>query len=445
MKNGGKRTTHPSSQVSYRRYLALVLPFVFSTMTTPLLGAVDTALVGHLPDPAFIGGVAVGAVIFSTLYWLFGFLRVSTTAYTAQALDDSILLTSALLRPLTISIFIGLTFVVLQKPLFSLAMLLLNPGVDVERYAAQYFFILIWGAPFTLVNYVCVVWLMGLQRIRAVLVNQIFINVMNMVLAVLFVRVMEWGVPGIAWATLIAQAIGSLVGYLLIRSEGRPERLAMAFRTLLSMRELKSIMMVNSDLMVRTICLLIVTNHFISIGASLGTDTLAANSVLFQIHYLIAYMFDGFANASSVFSGKAWGEKNSALYRQTLRHSALSCLWMSLVLMLLWWWLNPLIIELFTYQHTVVELCLRYGIWLMLFPVCGAAGIIFFGVFTGMTYTSPVRNSMLLALLVWLTAWYFLVPRYGNDGLWMAYLAFSLGRSGFLLLWLPSSHKRMRV
>ncbi len=445
MKNGKKRKAHLSSQVSYRSYLALVLPFFVSTITTPLLGAVDTALVGYFPDSAFIGGVAVGAVIFNTLYWLFGFLRVSTTGHTAQALDDSFLLTSALLRPLVISLFIGMTFVVLQKPLFASAMLLLNPSADVERYAAQYFFILIWGAPFTLVNYVCLGWLMGRLRTRAVLVNQISINVMNMALALLFIRVMEWGVPGLAWATLIAQAIGSLLGYQLIRHEWSPDlRQAMVFRILFSTREMKSIMMVNGDLMVRTICLLIVTNHFISISAALGTDTLAANAVLFQIHYLIAYMFDGFANASSVCSGKARGERNTVLYRQTLLHSALSCLWMPLVLILLLWWLNPFIIELFTHQEAVVEKCLRYIIWLMLFPVCGAAGIIFYGVFSGITYTAPVRNSMLLALLVWLAAWYFLVPQYGNDGLWMAYLAFSLGRSVFLLLWLSSSCEWVR-
>ncbi|KAA8999397.1 MATE family efflux transporter [Affinibrenneria salicis] len=433
------------ARLSYGSYLALVVPFVISTMTTPLLGAVDTALVGHLPDPACIAGVAVGAVIFSTIYWLFGFLRVSTTGYTAQALDDDALLTSALLRPLAIALFIGLTFVALQKPLFSMAMRLLQPEASVQGYAGEYFFILIWGAPFTLINYVCLGWLMGRLRTRAVLFNQIAINVINIVLALIFVRVLGWGVPGIASATLLAQIVGTLLGYVLIHRQLVPDRRAMAPGSLLSLRELKSIMLVNGDLMLRTVCLLIVTNHFIATGASLGTETLAANAVLFQIHYLIAYLFDGFANAASVFSGKARGAKDDGLYRQTLRHAALSSLWLALALALLWWWSGPTLIGLFTHQPALIALCLQYSAWLMLYPLCGAAGIIFYGVFTGITYTAPVRDSMILALLAWLAAWYFLVPHYGNHGLWMAYLAFSLGRSAFLLLWLPAARARVTV
>lgn len=433
------------NRVSYATYLALVFPFVISTLTTPLLGAVDTALVGHLPDPAYIGGVAVGAVIFSTLYWLFGFLRVSTTGFTAQALDDPKQLTSALFRPLLMAVAIGVLFVALQQPIFAASMALLKPDAAVRQHAQDYFFILIWGAPFTLINYVCLGWLMGRLKTRAVLLNQIGINVINMVLAIGFVRVMGWGVPGIASATLIAQITGSLLGWRLIRRYMTPDSAAMSIAALLSWREFKAIMMVNGDLMLRTVCLLVVTNHFVAVGASFGTETLAANAVLFQIHYLMAYLFDGFANASSVFSGRARGAGDSEQFRRTLRYSALSCLWMALVLALLWHWQGDAVIGLFTHQPDIVARCTRYGVWLMLFPLCGAAGIIFYGVFTGMTLTGPVRNSMLLALLAWFIAWYLLVPAYGNHGLWLAYLAFSLGRSGFLLLWLPQARRRIAL
>ncbi|MCW2479640.1 MATE family efflux transporter [Candidatus Symbiopectobacterium sp. NZEC135] len=431
------------ARVSYVSYLALVFPFVISTLTTPLLGAVDTALVGHLPDPAFIGGVAIGAVIFSTLYWLFGFLRVSTTGFTAQALDDPRLLTSALFRPLLMAVVIGLAFVALQYPIFSASMALLKPDAAVRQHAHDFFFILIWGAPFTLVNYVCLGWLMGRLKTRAVLLNQIGINVLNMVLALWFVRGLEWGVPGIAGATLIAQISGTLLGLRLIHRYLTPNKAAMSPSALLSWREFKAIMMVNGDLMLRTVCLLVVTNHFVATGASFGTEMLAANAVLFQIHYLMAYLFDGFANASSVFSGRARGANDADHFRQTLRYSALSTLWMSGLLALLWAWQGDSVIGWFTHQGEIVALCQRYSLWLMVFPLCGAAGIIFYGVFTGITYTAPVRNSMLLALMAWFVAWYFLVPVYGNHGLWLAYLAFSLGRSGFLLLWLPGASRRL--
>ncbi|MXO81419.1 MATE family efflux transporter, partial [Paenibacillus sp. OT2-17] len=173
---------------SHRAYLALAIPLIISTITTPLLGAVDTAVIGHLSHSAYLGGVAVGTLIFNTLYWLFGFLRVSTSAFTAQAAgaqnnDQGI---AALMRPLAIALLIGAVFIVLQKPILLASLQLIHPAQDVAAQAAIYFNIRIWGAPLTLVNYVLLGWLMGLSRVKATLFLQISMNVINMVLAIVF-------------------------------------------------------------------------------------------------------------------------------------------------------------------------------------------------------------------------------------------------------------------
>lgn len=204
--------------MNYRTYLALAIPLTISTMTTPLLGAVDTAVVGRLSDPAYIGGVAVGALIFNTLYWLFGFLRVSTSAFAAQAngansSEQGIL---ALSRPFLIALAVGLIFILLQVPIQRAALAIVSPDAAVSRLAVEYFTIRIWGAPFTLMNYVILGWLMGMAKIKQSLSLQIITNVLNMTLAILFVEVFSFGVKGVAASTLIAEVTAFILGLFIV-------------------------------------------------------------------------------------------------------------------------------------------------------------------------------------------------------------------------------------
>ncbi|MCX8596401.1 MULTISPECIES: MATE family efflux transporter [unclassified Gilliamella] len=426
-------------QYQFKDYIKLVIPFILSTITTPLLGVVDTALVGHLPNPAFIAGIAIGTVIFNTIYWLFGFLRVSTTGFAAQALDNCLLLRSSLIRPLFIAIFLGLAFIIFQKLIFVASMHIIKPNQDVQHYADIYFSILIWGAPFVLINYVLVGWLMGISKIKAVLFLQVFINLLNILMAVIFVWWFHWDIKGVALATLVAQICCTLVGIwftcrYLPKSEQKVD-----LRSILSWQSLKGVILVNTNLMIRTICLLIVTNHFISIGSTFNTEVLAANAILFQVHYMMAYLFDGFANASSVFSGRAKGNKNIHLYNQTLRWSLQACIICPIILIAIWLTFDTTIIKLLTNQTNIITLSLQYQYWLIIFPIVASGGLIYYGVFSGISYTTSIRDSMLLALLVWFVAQYIAVPIWGNQGLWLAYNLFSFGRSIFLIIWIKKS------
>lgn len=426
-------------QYQFKDYLKLVIPFILSTITTPLLGVVDTALVGHLPNPAFIAGIAIGTVIFNTIYWLFGFLRVSTTGFAAQALDNCLLLRSSLIRPLFIAILLGLAFIIFQKLIFGASMHIIKPNQDVQHYADIYFSILIWGAPFVLINYVLVGWLMGISKIKAVLFLQVFINLLNILMALIFVWWCHWDIKGVAFATLIAQICCTLVGIwftcrYLPKSEQKVD-----LRSILSWQSLKGVILVNTNLMIRTICLLIVTNHFISIGSTFNTEVLAANAILFQVHYMMAYLFDGFANASSVFSGRAKGNKNIHLYNQTLRWSLQACIICPIILIAIWLTFDTTIIKLLTNQTNIITLSLQYQYWLIIFPIVASGGLIYYGVFSGISYTTSIRDSMLLALLVWFVAQYIAVPIWGNQGLWLAYNLFSFGRTLFLIIWIKKS------
>ncbi|MDQ0045865.1 MATE family multidrug resistance protein [Paenibacillus polymyxa] len=428
---------------SHRAYLSLAIPLIISTITTPLLGAVDTAVIGHLSHSAYLGGVAVGTLIFNTLYWLFGFLRVSTSAFTAQATgaqnnDQGI---AALMRPLAIALLIGAVFILLQKPILLASLQLIHPAQDVAAQAAIYFNIRIWGAPLTLVNYVLLGWLMGLSRVKATLFLQISMNVINMVLAIVFTQIMHWNVTGVASATLIAEVLACVFGLVLVfrssiwrdwKQSGQ-----MNWRGWFGASELKSVMATNLDLMIRTACLLTMFNLFTARSASFGTDQLAANAILLQIHYIMAYSFDGFANASSIMTGQARGAGNRKMLQRVIHLSWFWTLVTSVVTGGLYFALKEPLISLFTDNATVISLTGPYNGWLVVFPLAAGLGLVFYGVFTGMTVTYPIRNSMLISLLCFLIALFWCVPHYGNHGLWLSFIVFALGRSLFLVIYLP--------
>lgn len=420
--------------MTHKDYLKLAVPFILSTVTTPLLGAVDMAVMGRMPDPAYIGGVSIGVVIFNTMYWLCGFLRVSTTGLSSQAMgsrDDEAVMW-ALLRPLAIALAVGVLIVGFQAPLFHAAVSLLGPQGDVRRYAEEFFFIVVWGAPFVLTNYVLLGWLMGQLKLRASLLLQITTNVINIALSILLALGLGWNVTGVATATLTAQIASVFLGVWLVRRHGRFDREKATLARMLEPAAMKRILMINGDLVIRTVCLLAVTNLFVSQGNAYGKDVLAGNAILLQIQYLMAYVFDGLANASSVISGKAVGKNDPALYNRGVSLAWQWCLYCSIILSTVYAAGYEQIFRLFTVIPEVLALCDDFAPWMIAFPFCASVGLVFYGVFSGATQTRPIRNSMLLALLLYIPAQYALTSAYGNHGLLAAFLLFSLGRSVFL-------------
>ncbi|MFD6207044.1 MATE family efflux transporter [Peribacillus sp. NPDC060253] len=431
--------------MNHRSYLALAIPLTISTITTPLIGAVDTAVVGQLPNPAYLGGVAIGTVIFNTLYWLFGFLRVSTSGFAAQALgaNDGKQGILAFLRPFILAIVAGGGFILLQGPIEQVSLTLMNPDAEVRRYAAEYFSIRIWGIPFTLMNYVILGWLMGMSKIKVSLLLQVFMNLMNIALDFLFVHGFQWGVPGVAIATLLSEVTAFFIGLIII-VKASPHRMEMPpLKEMFDSSSIKKMMSVNRDLFIRTLCLLAVFNIFTAKGASYGTEILAANAVLIQIHYMMAYFFDGLANASSILVGKAIGAGDKPLYKKTLILSLQWGVLSSLMIAVSYYLCGDIILSLFTRIPSVIELANIYGIWLILFPLSASVGIVFYGVFTGATEAAPIRNSMIYSLIAFMITLYIFVPAYQNHALWLAFTVFSLGRSVFLALYIPRLSKKL--
>ena len=421
--------------INHANFLRLAIPFTLSTVTQPLLGAVDTAVVGHLDSPAFIGGVAIGTVIFNTLYWLFGFLRVATSGFSAQTLATAEAAPSILawLRPLSLASGIGLLFIAAQQLIIDIALQLYGADLVTSTQARHYFDILIWAAPLVLIGYVNLGWLMGRGHVREVLWLQIGTNSLNILLDYLFVTHFHAEVAGVAWATLISQSAAFVLGLFFVTRQIPLAAVSKHLAALFDLEEIKKIAAVNRDLFIRTACLLTMTNIFVARGSSMGADILAANAILFQIQYLIAYLFDGLANAASVFAGRFTGAGDKHNFVKTGTIASQHLIILSLALLVLLPLGQNLLLSLFTDLDSVLAVCNRYFFYLWLFVLTMPSGLVYYGFYVGATCSGPVRNSLLLALALFLPLVWGLIPLWQNHGLWSAFIAFCGVRSLVLL------------
>ena len=426
-----------------REYLGLTVPFMLSTMTQPLMGAVNTAVMGQLPDPKYIAAVSLGAILFNNLYWLFGFLRVSTTGYAAQAFGaaDRELGTLAFFKPLVLALLISIACIVLQKPILEGYLAMIGAAPEVNALCREYYYILIWGAPLVLGNYVALGWLMGQTRVRASVFMQVSMNVMNMALSIWFVFGLHMDIVGVAFATLLSQLYGGVISVVLMYYYGEFDYKNLPWGELLDWRTFIGMLKVNVNLMIRTACLLTVNNIIAAVGASFGTVVLAANAVLLQLKDIMSYLIDGMANGAAIFSGRAVGAKSGAGLDAAIRMTFKWLVVLAVILMGVYAAVNEFFIRLFTNIDEVVAMAMTYNAFVLFYPVCAGIGMVLYGVFCGATRTAPVRNMMLLALAVFYLLQWQLVPIIGNSGLWLALLGFMAAQSVILLYYLKSLRK----
>ena len=426
-----------------REYLGLTVPFMLSTMTQPLMGAVNTAVMGQLPDPKYIAAVSLGAILFNNLYWLFGFLRVSTTGYAAQAFGaaDRELGTLAFFKPLVLALLISIACIVLQKPILEGYLAMIGAAPEVNALCREYYYILIWGAPLVLGNYVALGWLMGQTRVRASVFMQVSMNVLNMALSIWFVFGLHMDIVGVAFATLLSQLYGGVISVVLMYYYGEFDYKNLPWGELLDWRTFIGMLKVNVNLMIRTACLLTVNNIIAAVGASFGTVVLAANAVLLQLKDIMSYLIDGMANGAAIFSGRAVGAKSGAGLDAAIRMTFKWLVVLAVMLMGVYAAVNEFFIRLFTNIDEVVAMAMTYNVFVLFYPVCAGIGMVLYGVFCGATRTAPVRNMMLLALAVFYLLQWQLVPIIGNSGLWLALLGFMAAQSVILLYYLKSLRK----
>lgn len=421
--------------LTHRRVLNIALPIVLSNATIPLLGLVDTGVVGQLGRAEPIGAVAIGAVILTSIYWVFGFLRMGTSGLVAQShgAGDWPEVGAHLLRALAIGGLAGLVFILLQVPLFRGAFLLAPASPEVEALAHDYLAIRIWGAPAAIGLYAITGWLIAVERTRAVLALQLLQNGANVALDLLFVLGLGFGVAGVAWATLIAEWSGLALGLYLARHALRAAvraamRAGRGAAGLFAPDRMRRLLQVNGDIMIRTVLLQASFTSFLFLGAAQGDVTLAANQVLVQFLTITAFALDGFAFAAESLVGQAVGARRPDAVR---RASVLASQWGvagAVLLGLMFWIAGGAIIDLLTTAPEVRAEARRYLVWMGSAPVIGVASWMFDGIFIGATLTREMRIAMLQSVAIYVAAVVILPPLWGNHGLWAALMILNAAR-----------------
>lgn len=419
---------HP--RIGSRQVFAIAGPAMVANLTTPLIGVVSTTAIGRLDDAALLGGVAMVSVIFDCLFWLFGFLRMSTLAFTAQALGagETREQTVILVRGFIVAGLIGAALIALQLPLATVLFDLMGGSEGVTRAAKTYFMIRIWSAPLALANYVILGWLVGQARASSALLLQIAINLINTAATLLLVLVYDTGIAGAAIAALLSEAVGFVLGMIVCRryADGG---FAVPRARLFDRAKLMRLLSVNSDILVRTAALIAVFLFFTAKGARAGDVTLAANSVLNNFLLVSAFFLDGLANAAQQLCGRTFGARDAKGFADSTRLVLLWGLGFAMVVATLFALFGPVLIDVMTASEDVRRAARDFLPFVVMAPIPGVFAFGFDGIYVGATWAREMRNLMLASLAIFLGTWWAL-QSLGNAGLWWALTASYAARGG---------------
>jgi len=425
----------PTYGITHKRVLSIALPIVISNATVPILGAVDTGVIGQLGGAAPIGAVGIGAIILGALYWIFGFLRMGTVGLTSQALGagDAQEVRALFFRSAGIGVLAGLAFIIFQIPIFAGAFWIAPASTQVESLARDYMSIRVWSAPAAIAIYGLSGWLIAQERTRAVLMIQLFMNVTNIILDFWFVLGLGLGVEGVAVATLIAEWGGLALGLYLCRQVFRGLALSW-WQQIANRRRVIYMMQVNGDILIRSVLLQAGFVSFLFFGAELGDVTLAANQVLLQFVYLASYAMDGFVFAAESLVGQAMGARAVAQLRRGASVAAVWAFGTAFALAAGFWIMGPFVIDVMAKDPAVQQAARLYLPHMVAAPLLGALAWMLDGVFIGATRTKDMRNMMVLSFLGYCGLVLLLLPSFGNHGLWMAMNGFFILRGISLAL-----------
>ncbi|MEE9430639.1 MAG: MATE family efflux transporter [Melioribacteraceae bacterium] len=425
-----------------KQILRLAIPNILSNLSIPLLSSVDTAVMGHLESPVYLGAIAIGSMIFSLLYWTFGFLRMGTIGLTAQAYgsENRKEISSLFYRAIFIAIVLGLGLVILQTPISYLGFYLVEGSTQVEMYAENYFNIRIFAAPAALVLIVFNGWFLGMQNAKIPMILAIFINVLNIGFNLLFVYQFDMKVEGIAWGTVLSQYLGLLLSIFLIKKYYGSRIKFFNLKQIFNTEKLIKFFKLNFDIFLRTLLLISTIAFFTAKSAEFGDDILAANFILLQLWLIVSYGVDGFAFASESLVGKFIGSKSWAELKKSIRYSFVWGVGLGLLVSFAYLFFGREIIGLYTNQENVIDIAMNFIIWVIISPVINSISFIWDGIYIGATETRKMLYSMVISTLIFFYPIYFISLEYfGNHSIWLALSIFMVVRGLTLTIFAKNS------
>jgi MATE family multidrug resistance protein len=397
----------------------------------PLLGAVDTAVIGHLEHVYYLGAIAVGSLIFDFIFWGFGFLRMGTTGLVAQAYGAKDIQKTKviLLRVLLVALFGSILILILQYPLIEFSLWIIDATPEVEQYTRMYYQIRIFSAPATLCLFAVNGWFLGMQNSRYPMIVTIFLNLLNIATNLVFVFYFGMNVDGVAWGSLISSYFAITLAFILYKIRYNKVKIDVSWGDIIEITELKKFFGVNRDIFIRTMCLIFSYAFFTATSAKMGDVWLAANTILLQLWYISAYAVDGFAYAAESLVGKYVGALNFKKMKKAIWVCMSWGLGFGLVATIFYAIFDQELLGIFTDKERVIETAMIVVVWLIIAPVINSICFIWDGIYIGATSTEAMRNSMLIATILFFVPVYYLVEPYaGNHALWIAMTTFMVVR-----------------
>ena len=415
-----------------KEILALAIPAIITNVTTPLLALMDVAIVGHMGDATYIAAIAVGGTVFNMIYWLFAFLRMGTSGLSAQANGSGSRreLDLVLERGLLVALLAGLAILILSYPIELLSFGIMEVDGVTGELARKYYRILVWGAPAVLATYTFSGWALGCKNSRSPMWVAFIINVSNVLISLALVLVFHLRIEGVACGTLAAQWIGAVAFAVIIVRRYRPSWYGL--RAIADRVALSHYFKVNTDIFLRTCCLVAVTVWFTRCGSSQGTLVLAVNTLLMQFFMFFSYFMDGFAFAGESLCGNALGQRDTTALRLTVRALLQWGAAVAAVFTIVYFLGGDVIVNLLSDEHRVVEATKEFLGWVVAIPAAGFMAFTWDGVFIGITHTRRMLMSMAISSVIYFAAYFLLFPLLGNHGLWIAFLLYLFARGLYL-------------
>jgi MATE family multidrug resistance protein len=422
-------------EVTHRGVLAIAVPMTLAYLTTPLVGVVNLGVIGQLGDPALVGGVSIGALVFDFVFVTFNFLRSGTTGLVAQAFgaEDRQEIVATFFRALMVAIVVGLAVLLLNAPILAIVSRAIGGSAAVKAATADYWNVRVLAMPFALANYVVLGWLIGLGRAGWGLFLQTVLNGLNIFLSIVLVHSFGLGVAGVGWASFVAETATAVLGVAIVLAlmdrSAWPDRARLMARVAFA-----RMIAVNRDIMIRSFTLLFAFAFFTAQSAAAGDVILAANEILLNLTIVAAFFLDGLASAAEQLAGRAVGARYRPAFERSFRLVVIWGLSVAAAISLFLWLAGPAVVDAMTTSDSVRQAARIFLVWAALFPIVGTLAYQFDGIFIGATWSRDMRNMMLLSVLVYLIAWLCLAPFFGNHGLWIALLVF-LGARSITLYW----------
>ena len=414
-----------------KEILKLAIPNILANLSVPLLSVVDVALMGHLSNESYILSIGFGVMIFNFIYWAFGFLRMGITGMTAQEVGKGDVNESyrLLFRGLIIAFLGALLLFIFKDILLQFSLYLIDSNNGVNAQITTYFDVRIYAAPATLGLYAFIGWFLGKQNATIAMLVTIFVNLLNAGLSYYLVTYLGMETAGVAYGTVVAQYAGFTLAVVLFFVYYRKTLDKEAFKNILELKAIKKFISVNSDILIRTLCLIFSLSFFKVMSAKEGEMLGAANILLLEFITIAAYGIDGFAFAAESISGKYFGAKDKVRFKKAVRYCFYWGFGLGAIYSLVYLIFGRNILSILTDQTAVIDLAMDYLWWLILFPILSVVPFVWDGIYIGLTSSKAMRNTMLFStFLIFLPAYYILAHYWGNHGLWLAMILFVLAR-----------------